>query len=165
MKRLDHEKSRTINYSADIPTLEAYYDRQFDLIKKGNTDLVTLELVMLGRALDFIRFSKKKLGIALDNSEVSIDAFEEVVDAIDRGVVQDELFSEDSGNIAKSMSAYLGLLIIANVGGKWSDTENGVAVNVNGKDAYVYEYIEKRLLGASGVNAVSYYRSVKTAQQ
>ena len=45
MKRLDTEESRKIHYSADMQALEQYYDRQFELIKKGNTDLVTLELV------------------------------------------------------------------------------------------------------------------------
>lgn len=164
MEGPDNEKSRTIDYGSELYVLEDYYDKQFGLIKKGNIDLVTQELVMLGKALDFIRFSKKRLGISLDNSEASIELFEEVVDAIERGVIQDELFSEDSSNIAKNMSAYLGFLIIANIGGKWKETENGTAVSVNGRNAYVYEYIEKRLLGISGTDAVSYYRSVKSAQ-
>ena len=42
MKRLDNEQSKTINYSGEIAELESVYERQFDLIKKGNTDLVTL---------------------------------------------------------------------------------------------------------------------------
>lgn len=165
MKRLDNEKNKTIDYSSGIAMLEEYYERQFELIKDGNTDLVTLELLMLGRALDFVSFTKKRLGIKLDTSERSVPLFEEVIDAVNRGVVQDELFSEDSGSIAKSMSAYLGLLILANIGGKWEDTENGVSVNVNGREAYVYEYIEKRLLGISETAAEDFFNSVKAVQE
>ncbi len=163
MKRLDNEKSRTIDYHSDIPELERFYERQFEMIKKGNTDLVTLELVMLGKALDFIQLARKKLGIELDTGECAVKKLEEVIDALERGVVQDNFFSEDSGNIAGSMSAYFGLLMIANIGGIWEDTENGTAVNINGRYAYVYEYIERRLLGLSELDAQTFYDSVKTA--
>lgn len=163
MKRLDNEKGRTIDYHTDIPGLERFYERQFEMIKKGNTDLVTLELVMLGKALDFIQMAVKKLGIELDTQENSVKKLEEVIDALERGVVQDNFFSEESGNIAGSMSAYLGMLMIANIGGVWEDTENGTAVNVNGRYAYVYEYVEKRLLGLSALDVQSFYDSVKTA--
>lgn len=165
MKRLDNEKNRIIDYSSGIEMLEAYYQRQFELIKDGNTDLVTLELLMLGRALDFISFVKKRLGITLGTGESSVALFEEVIDAVNRGVVQDELFADEAGSIAKSMSAYLGLLILANIGGKWEDTENGVSVNVNGREAYVYEYIEKRLLGISETAAADFYNSVKAVKE
>ena len=63
------------------------------------------------------------------------------------------------------MSAYFGMLMIANIGGKWEDTENGAALNVNGRHAYIYDYIEKRLLGAVETDAVSYYNSVKTVRE
>ena len=165
MKRLDSENSRKLDYSAPVALLEEYYDKQYDLIKKGNTDLVTLELMMLGRTLEFISFAKNRLGIELDTGEASVEKFEEVVDAVSRGVVQDELFSDASGGIAGNMSAYLGFIIIANLGGKWEDTENGAAVELNGREVYVYEYIEKRLLGLLETDAVSYYRSVRTARQ
>ena len=165
MKRLDNEQSRSINYSGEIAELEDFYERQFDLIKKGNTDLVTLELVMLGKALDFVHFIHKKLGISLDTSKKSVAALEEVIDAFDRGVVQDNFFSQENGSIAESVSAYLGILIIANIGGKWEDTEQGTAVNVNGRLAFVSEYIEKRLLGLSQLDAVTYFNSVSIARE
>ena len=161
MKRLDNEKSRTIDYAAGTAVLEDYYERQFELVKKGNTDLVTLELMMLGRALDFMQFANKRLGVALDTSEASVDLFEEVLDALNRGIVQDDLFSDESGSIAKSLCAYLGLLILANIGGKWEHTENGYAINVNGREAYVNDYIERRLIGLSAEPLPEYYRSVK----
>lgn len=161
MKRLDNEENKTINYSSDIASLERYYEHQFELIKSGNTDLVSLELVMLGKALDFIHLVRKKLGISLSLSEASVNTLEEIFDAFTRGVVQDDLFSEYNGGIAKSMSSYLGLLILANIGGEWTDTENGAAVNVNGRFAYVYEYTEKRLLGLSELSVCDYYKSVR----
>ncbi len=162
MKRLDNENSRKINYAADIPELERFYERQFDMIKKGNTDLVTLELVMLGKALDFFHFVKTRLGIELGTKEGAVQTFEEVLDAMERGVIQDNVFSEDGGSIAGIASAYLGLLIIANIGGVWEDTESGMSVNVNGRAAYVFDYIEKRLLGLSALDAVTFFNSVRT---
>lgn len=165
MKRLDNEQIRSINYSGEIAELEKFYDRQFDLIKKGNTDLVTLELVMLGKALDFVHLTHRKLGISLDTSEKSVASLEEVIDAFDRGVVQDNFFSAENGSIAESVSAYLGILIIANIGGKWEDTEQGAAVNVNGRLAFVSEYVEKRLLGLSQLDAVTYFNSVSLARE
>ena len=160
MKRLDTSESRTIDYSADVASLERYYENRFDLIKKGNTDLVTLELVMLGKALDFIHFAGSKLGITLDTNEASVEKLEEVIDALGRGVLQDNLFSGESGDIAGNMSGYLGVLVIANIGGEWTDTENGAAVNVNDRLAYVCDYIEKRLLGMSELDVMSYFKSV-----
>ena len=163
MKRLEHEESRIINYQAEISELEKYYERQFEMIKKGNTDLVTFELVMLGKALDFIHLTKKRLGIELNLGEGSVSVLEEVIDAFERGVVQDSLFSEDRGSIAGAMSAYLGVLIIATIGGSWEDTESGAAVDVNGRSAYVDEFVERRLLGLSQLDVQTYYNSVKTA--
>ena len=63
------------------------------------------------------------------------------------------------------MSAYFGMLMIANIGGEWEDTENGAALNINGRRVYVYYYIEKRLLGAVETDAVSYYNSIKTVRK
>ncbi len=160
MKRLDTEESRKIHYSADMQALEQYYDRQFELIKKGNTDLVTLELVMLGKALDFVHLVKKRLGIELQTGERSVKDFEEVMDAFTRGVVQDNFFADEC-SIAKGMAAYFGLLMIANIGGEWEDTEGGAVVVVNGRSAYVDEYVERRLLGLSTLDAQTFYNSVK----
>lgn len=163
MKRLDTEEGKRACYSAGIAALEQYYDRQFDMIKKGNTDLVTLELVMLGKALDFVHLARKRLGIELQTTESSVKDFEEVTDAFTRGVVQDNLFADES-SIAKSMAAYFGMLIIANIGGEWEDTEAGMAVNVNNRLAYVDEYVERRLLGLSNLDALTFYNSVKLSQ-
>ena len=163
MKRLDTEESKQVCYQAGIAALEQYYDRQFELIKKGNTDLVTLELVMLGKALDFVHLVRTRLGIELQTAESSVKDFEEVVDAFTRGVVQDNFFADETG-IAKSMAAYFGLLMIANIGGTWEDTESGAAVNINGRSAYVDEYVERRLLGLSNLDALTFYNSVKLAR-
>ena len=160
MKRLDNEESRRINYEADISELERIYERHFEMIKQGNTDLVTLELVMLGRALDFVSFTSNKLGVNLGTDKGSVKKFEEVLDALQRGIVQDNFFEGEGGGIAGCISAYFGILIIACTGGTWEDTENGRAVNVNGRYAYVDEFIEKRLLGLSEVSAVDYFDSV-----
>lgn len=160
MKRLDNEEGRRINYDADISELERIYERHFELIKQGNTDLVTLELVMLGRALDFVSFTREKLGVKLGTDKGSVKKFEEVLDALQRGIVQENFFEGEGGGISSCISAYFGILIIARTGGVWEDTENGRAVNVNGRYAYVDEFIEKRLLGLSELSAVEYFNSV-----
>ena len=51
--------------------------------------------------------------------------------------------------------------MIANIGGAWEDTEGGAVVVVNGRSAYVDEYVERRLLGLSTLDAQTFYNSVK----
>ncbi len=157
MKRLETESSRRINYNSDIPTLEAYYKEQFELIKKGSADLATLELVMLGNALDFISFAKKSFGIILGSEEKYIILYDEIADALSRGIITDNIYD----NIAKTAGAYLGFLIIANIGGKWIDTESGPALEVRGREVYVADFAERRLLSGSDLNAVEYYNAIK----
>lgn len=164
MKRLDTESSKSFSYSADIQTLENYYQKQYDMIKKGNTDLATFELVMLGNALDFISFVKKSFGIYLENDEESIGSYEEVMDALNRGIVQKNLFDNEIG-ISKKAGAYLGFLIIANIGGEWTDTENGAAVEVKGRTVYVSDFAAKRLQSGTDLNAEDYYKSIKLLKE
>lgn len=164
MKRLDNESSRTINYSADIAQLEKYYQEQYTLIKSGNTDLATLDLVMLGNALDFIRFVRKTFDIKLCNDENSVSKLEEVLDALNRGFLQENFLDESNGNIAKKAGAYLGFLIISNIGGKWIDTENGAAVDVNGRKAYVCDFVLSRLQSGTELNTLNYYKSIRTVK-
>lgn len=165
MKRLDSENTKTINYSANISQLEEYYQKQYELIKNGNTDLATLELVMLGNALDFVHYTDKSFGIKLTSGESSISSLDEVLDALNRGISWENLFEPSDDCLAKKASGYLGLVIITNIGGEWTDTENGVAVNVNGRMAYVHDFIVKRLQSGTQLNTEEYYKSIKIVKQ
>ncbi len=160
MKRLETESSKEFSYRSDISVLEGYYQKQYDMIRNGNTDLVTLELVMLGNALDFISFVKDSFGMTLDSDEKSVEVYDEVMDALSRGIVQVNLFDKEN-NIAGKAGAYLGFLILANIGGEWADTNTDTAVILNGREVYVMDFARKRLLSESGLNAVDYYKAVK----
>ena len=161
MKRIDNISGGTLHYTDDISVLESYYENKYKLIKAGNTDLVTLELVMLGNALDFIAFADKTFGIKLNGNESSVAVFDEVLDALCRGIVKENLFSQSGTDIAKKAAAYLGFLIIANIGGEWEDTQDGIALKINGRTAYVEEFITKRLVSGSPLNVEGYYNSIK----
>lgn len=161
MKRLETESGKAFSYQSEIPALENYYQHQFDMIKKGNTDLVTLELVMLGNALDFISMVKKQFGISLNADERSIIAYDEIMDALSRGIMNINLFDKEN-NIAQKAGAYLGFLILANVGGEWMDTDSGTAVVVHGREIYVFDFADKRLSSGSELNAAEYYKAIKT---
>ncbi len=164
MKRLDNENNKRINYLSDISSIEKYYENQYELIKKGNTDLATLELVMLGNALDFTDYADKSLGIKLGFDEACVSYLDEVLDALNRGISQESLF-ENGNNLVTKASSYLGFLIIANIGGEWIDTESGAAVNVNGRTAYVYDFTVKRLQSGTELDAEEYYKSIKIVKQ
>ena len=164
MKRLETEGSRQFSYNSSTEVLEKYYTGQLDLVKKGNTDLATLELVMLGNTLDFISFIKKALGITLDTKEKSVEVFEEVMDALSRGIINVNLFDKDI-NIPRKAGAYLGALIIANVGGEWVDTSNGPAVVIDKREVYVLDFADKRLLSGSELNSAEYYKAVRTLKK
>ncbi len=161
MRRLDSENSRTVGYSDTIEHLENYYNDRYELIRRGNTDFVTLDLVALGNALDFIHLVQQCFSVHLDNHPASVESFEEVLDALNRGIINENLFSQSGGEIAQKAAAYLGFLIIATIGGEWLDTEDGLAVNVNGRCVYVEDWIGKRLVSGSDLNVTDYYRSVQ----
>lgn len=161
MKRLDSQSGRQINYSASIGQLEEFYQKQYELIKAGNTDLATLELVMLGNALDFIQIVKGSFNSVLDGNENSVKVLEEVLDAFKRGIAKKSIFDITQSSIAEKAAAYLGFLIIANIGGEWTDTQNGAAVSVKGRTAFVYEFIKQYLSENTETSAVQYYRDVK----
>ena len=161
MKRLDNQSGRVIDYSADITQLEDFYQKQYELIKAGNTDLATFELVMLGNALDFIQMVRVSFGVELDGQEKSINAFEEVLDALKRGIANKNVFDIAESKIAEKAASYFGFLIIANSGGEWLDTPDGAVVSIQGRDAYVYAFIRQYLSGNADISAVQYYRNTK----
>ena len=161
MKRLDNESGKLFSYQSEISQLEEYYENQYEMIKNGNTDLATLELVMLGNALDFINFVHSSFGISLGNDEGSVTVYDEIMDALSRGIVNKNLFDKEN-NIAKKAGAYLGFLIIANIGGKWADTDAGSAVVIDNREIYVLDFAEKRLISGNDLNAEDYFKKVKT---
>ena len=161
MKRLDNQSGRAIDYSADIVQLEDFYQKQYELIKAGNTDLATFELVMLGNALDFIQMVRVSFSVELDGQEKSINAFEEVLDAFKRGIANKNVFDIAESKIAEKAASYFGFLIIANSGGEWLDTPDGAVVSIQGRDAYVYAFIRQYLSGNADISAVQYYRNTK----
>lgn len=161
MKRLDNQSGRAIDYSADIAQLEDFYQQQYELIKAGNTDLATFELVMLGNALDFIQMVRLSFGVELDGQEKSVGAFEEVLDAFKRGIANKNVFDIAESKIAEKAASYFGFLIIANSGGKWLDTPDGAVVSIKDRDAYVYAFIRHYLSGNADISAIQYYKNTK----
>ena len=161
MKRLDTQSGKAVDYSADVAQLEDFYQKQYELIKAGNTDLATFELVMLGNALDFIQMVRVSFGVELDGQEKSINAFEEVLDAFKRGIANKNVFDIAESKIAEKAASYFGFLIIANSGGEWLDTPDGAVVSIQGRDAYVYAFIRQYLSGNADISAVQYYRNTK----
>ena len=161
MKRLDTQSGKVIDYSASVAQLEEFYQKQYELIKAGNTDLATFELVMLGNALDFIQMVKISFGVDLDAEEKSVHAFEEVLDAFKRGIANKNVFDIAESRIAEEAASYFGFLIIANSGGEWLDTDEGAVVSVKGRDAYVYAFIKQYLSGNADISAIQYYKNTK----
>ena len=161
MKRLDNHSARQIPYSEPVSRLEEFYQKQYELIKAGNTDLATFELVMLGNALDFIQIVRTSFSSVLDGSEDSVTILEEVLDALKRGIANKNVFDIAQSRLAENAAAYLGFVIIATIGGTWEDTGNGAAVSVKGRSAFVDEFVRQYLCGDTELSAVQYYRNIK----
>ena len=161
MKRLETNSGQTVNYSADVALLEDFYQKQYELIKAGNTDLATFELVMLGNALDFIQMVRFSFGIELNGNEKSAGAFEEVLNAFKRGIADKNVFDIAESKIAEKAASYFGFLIIANSGGEWLDTPDGAVVSIEGRHAYVYAFVRQYLSGNTDISAVQYYKNTK----
>ena len=86
------------------------------------------------------------------------------MDALSRGIINRNLFDKNN-DIAKKSGAYLGFLIIANIGGEWIDTSDGEAVLIDGREVYVCDFARNRLMSGSELNAAEYYKRVRTLRQ
>lgn len=150
-----------IDYTLSRQELEDYFDKQMELIKSGQDKQATIELMMLGYALDFIYFAKNVANVELGLGEEDIEMFDRILGAIHKLVKQGKLEQENFNDLAKKATAFFGVLILKNLGGNWAQSNVGMVINLCGANAFVYSRVARRILNGEEDEVVSFYQAVK----
>ena len=152
-----------IDYSLSREELADYCDQQMELVKSGQKELATIELMMLGYALDFIDFAHNAVQVDIDFDEENLELFDEILEALHEVSAGGGLTQENFNDIVKKATAFFGVFILKNIGGNWVQTNIGMAINLNETNAFVYNRIARRIINGKEDEVVSFYQVVKEA--
>lgn len=150
-----------IDYSMSEQELEKYVDEQMELISAGQEELATVELMMLGYAFDFIDFAKGAANVEVHFEEEFVGVFDAILEAIHKLVAAGDFSQERFNDIAKKATAFFGVLLIKNVGGNWVQSSVGMALNVRGTNAFLYNRVARRIVNGAEDDIISFYEAVK----
>ena len=95
----------------------------------------------------------------------SIETKDKIIEAGFDLICHDGFYNTNTSKIAKKAGAYLGFLIIAAIGGEWIDTSSDGAIIIDGREVYVCDFAANRLMTGSELNAVDYYKKVRTLRK
>ena len=150
-----------IDYSMSEQELEGYFDKQMELISAGQENLANIELAMLGYAFDFIDFSKKAANVEINFSEDNVEVFDAILEAVHKLVAAGNMPQERFNDIAKQATAFFGVLILKNLGGDWVQSNVGMAMNIHGTNAFLYNRVTRRIVNGQEDDVISFYEALK----
>lgn len=152
-----------IDYSKSDEELLDYYNDMEKLIKQGNEDSATIELMMLGYGLDFIDFVKEIFDKEIKFSEDYLEDFELILRKI-HGLALSGAFknnSEDFENILKQATGYFGIIIIKKYHGDWVSSNLGMSIKINETTAFVYNRIGRKIANGEEDSIVDFYKALQ----
>ncbi|NFH81644.1 hypothetical protein FDA09_15395 [Clostridium botulinum] len=150
-------KESLVDYSKSIEELTMYYDEQLELIKQERNELSTLELMMLGYAIDFIEWIKEVFKIELTLGEESLSEFDRILEDVHQMYMKNGLREEVLNDLLKKCSGYFGLVILSNYKGNWVDSNLGPVIQINGVNAFVYNCIKRRIQSNEDSDIIAFY--------
>ncbi len=150
-------KESLVDYSKSIEELTMYYDEQLELIKQERNELATLEVMMLGYAIDFIEWIKEVFKIELTLGEESLSEFDRILEDVHQMYMKNGLREEVLNDLLKKCSGYFGLVILSNYKGNWVDSNLGPAIQINGVNAFVYNCIKRRIQSNEDSDIIAFY--------
>lgn len=150
-----------IDYSLSDQELADYFDRQMELVRNGQKELATVELMMLGYALDFIYFAKKAVHVDINFDEENLELFDAILEAVHELMVKGGLSENHFYDIVKNATSFFGVFILKNIGGSWVQTNIGTAVQVNETNAFIYNRIARRIQNGKEDDMISFYRTLR----
>lgn len=98
-----------IDYTLSEKELEKYFDSQMTLARNGQEELSTVELMMLGYALDFISFAKNAAHVDIHFDEESLERFDTVLEVVHVLMQKEGLPENQFYDIVKSAAGFLGV--------------------------------------------------------
>lgn len=150
-----------IDYSLSEDGLADYFERQMDLVRNGQKELATVELMMLGYALDFIDFAKNAVHVDISFDEENLELFDAIMEAVHELMAKGGLSEKHFYDIVKNATAFFGVFILKNIGGSWVQTSLGTAVWVKGTNAFIYNRIGRRIQNGREDDMISFYNTLK----
>lgn len=150
-----------VDYHLSKQELTEYFDLQYQLLQEGKRTQATMELAMLGHALDFIAFAENAATTQIDFSEESLGVFEAILEAIYKMFSNQAPSREDFDDMVKRATGYFGVLILKNIGGNWVQSNVGMGININGTNAFLYNRIARRLTNGREDEVISFYEALK----
>lgn len=154
-----------IDYTLSEQELEAYFDKQMELVKNGQEELATFELMMLGYAIDFIYFAKNAASAEIEFGEENLNKFDMILGAIHKLVAAGKLEQENFNDLAKKAAAFFGVMILKNIGGNWAQSNAGMVINLCGTNAFVYNRVARRMYNGEEDEVVSFYQAIKAVKE
>ena len=146
-------------------------DERFEIEKQWFLSLPLSEIMQV-YARDTVRLVQQQLQVTIDYSETSLEAIDRLMESYSGGklIIESELDekrSEDLEILCKGLGAYVGEVIIRNIGGEWSEgkTEDNKSVMTlkvkGGLTTHPAHSIYRRFTEEYKGGAVSYYRAMK----
>lgn len=151
-----------IDYSQTPDELIAYFDSEVEKINKGEIKQAGMELVMLGYAIDFVFFAKEATGLVLDFEEAVIPTFDAILDAIHRNFANEAPTEEEFNDTLKKATGFLCVVMWKNLKCGYAGSNLGIAVTLNGTNAFVMNRVGRRLQNGSEDDIISFYDYVKS---
>lgn len=151
-----------IDYSLSEKELGKYFDSQMALVRNGQEELSTVELMMLGYALDFISFAKNAAHVDINFGEESLERFDAVLEAVHVPMLKGELPGNQFYDIVKSATGFFGVFLFKNIGGSWVQTNIGPAVRLKETNAFIYNRVVRRIQNGKKDDIISFYNTLKS---
>ncbi|MCA1642634.1 MAG: hypothetical protein LC785_11950 [Acidobacteria bacterium] len=109
-----------------------------------------------GLAEKFIAGVRDDLGVELAYDEASVEWADGYVGRVRASVSEDAV-----GWISNLIGSFLGECVIANYGGRWRETEDGVGVCFDGDNcAFPFAKVQKHFLHGEGDSILGFYKTI-----
>lgn len=151
-----------IDYSLSEKELGKYFDSQMALVRNGQEELSTVELMMLGYALDFISFAQNAAHVVINFGEESLERFDAVLEAVHVLMQKGGLPENQFYDIVKSATGFFGVFLFKNIGGSWVQTNIGPAVRLKETNAFIYNRVARRIQNGKKDDIISFYNTLKS---
>ena len=112
-----------------------------------NDDVLYLEYVMLGYALDFIDFVGNNFNIEINFDEENLAQYCGIMSALQRSFAEEPPSADFFDSLLKGATGFFGIMVIKNLGGNWAPSNIGMAVIHNGTSAFVMNRVGRYLQG------------------
>lgn len=152
---------RKIDLNKSIKELREFVDNEKEMIKQGHKENATVELLALGYALDFIDFADDSADIKLDFKEDNVINLERFIDGLCQAIEKEPVPDKNLQILITQAACYFSFIILKNIGGNFIQSNLGLALSIEGNNAFVYNRIGRRFTKGRDAEIISFYEALK----